>query len=72
MFPKSLLIRKLLYQCRNKMAAYEVDYLRLNCRTLRTKIRGIKCVTIVATYSYLLTNLVSNFHAKFHQNQLNI
>ena len=59
-------------QCRNKMAAYEVDYFRLTYRTLRTETHEINCVTIVATYSYLLTNFVSNFHVKFHQNQLKL
>lgn len=58
------------YQCRNKMAAYEVHYLTLKCPTLRTKKHEIKRVTVVATHSYLLTNLVANFHVKFHQNQL--
>lgn len=59
-------------QCRNKMAAYAVDYFRLNYCPLRTKTHEIKRATIVTTYSYLLTNLVSNFHVKFHQNQLKL
>ena len=54
------------------MAAYEVHYSRLNYRTFRSKIHKIKSIIIVATYSYLLTNLVANFHLKFHQNQLKL
>ena len=52
------------------MAANLVRYFRLNCATLRTQIHEIKCVTFAATYSYLLTNLVANFHDKFHQTSL--